>query len=560
MEERVSCVTENTPEPTEAATSTVIAVCGCGNDGRLGIGISDTQYKVVLIPFFLGSADSDGRPLGNIRTVRVGGYHNFVITTEGVYGWGLNENGQLGMGRGSPACVSVPTRIPFFDGKNTKDIVCGAYHTFAWTEDGLYACGKNEDGQLGLPCDDGLFSFTLVLSALQVNGDASNTADQCGGREDAAGAYGLLKRGQLTHVSCGTHHTLLALRDATLATGEADDSVAQHRSHPLLVLAAGKGDFGELGYDGDMWSILQAKAKTMQSALQNAARKTQGVDPMETEASACIDDKERQWKPKKQRRAAFSSERFQPVGLPVLLECLSTQAGTGSLEVVDLQAMHLHSAVTVRCKSAPGDGSCDTDHVRTFHWGCYYCNEVEDDASSVPREEAEAVTLHAGNEIMFRYHKAPQLLTEIEVMGSGLIGLGEEDSFSKTWVPLPLPSDAEPVNCVHNIVGREHFLIQLDNTTVVGFGDNMHGQLGAGKTKDSLILPTVILRTGSVLMCPAGVSGVDLTVRWKVERVNDTLCGVRHSLFVLEVSSFIVNTFANGPWRKWKNVDPATLC
>nr|CCC95301.1 unnamed protein product [Trypanosoma congolense IL3000] len=524
--ENAQDVGKTSQESDTDTNSTVIAVCGCGHDGRLGIGSNESQSRVVVVPFFLGTTDGDGRPLGSIRAARVGGYHNFVITTEGVYGWGLNEDGQLGLGRGSSSCISVPTRIPFLDGKCIKDIACGAHHTFAWTSDGLYACGRNEDGQLGLPSRGAYFSFTMVLSNSQANVGADD-----GGSEVSQGACSLIKHGQLTHVSCGTHHTLLAFRDVAVLMDEnvTGDNIVKFS---VLVAAAGKGDFGELGYDGDAWSILQSKAKTMQTALESAARRNQNGFPENGTAPELVNDVQKHWKPLKQRRAPFSSDRFQPVGLSVLLPCHNSDESAIPYEVVSLNAMHLHSAIALRelhTTEGSSSSSCDT---RTFHWGCYYCGDVEDDASSVPREEERGTTLHAGNEIIFRYRKAPSSEAVLEVKGDGVLGLGEEDSRAKTWVPLPLPPGVGAVDSVRTVVGRDHFLIQLSDSVVVGFGDNMHGQLAAGSVKDSLLTPSVVIRNGNELMVPVGTSGVDFSVRWRVERVADVVWRAAFSLCV----------------------------
>ncbi|PWU88607.1 putative regulator of chromatin condensation [Trypanosoma cruzi] len=517
----------------DPSSRVAIAVCGCGNDGRLGLGKCESQSRITLLPFFLESAlhkengnGSEGNGteelIGGIRAVRVGGYHNFVITTTGVYGWGLNENGQLGLGSHSAACVPLPTRIPFFNEMTVIDIQCGAYHTFAWTTNGLFVCGKNIDGQLGLPGEEDHFSFSMLLTAAQANNSSVREDEESGGCR-------LIKRGQLTHMSCGTHHTLLAFRDVFVVNEIQDETQQQH--YQLLIAAAGKGDFGELGYDGDMWSVLEAKTKAMQSALCHGLRRQQ--EEKDSDAAMPI-SLERRWKPLKPRRAVFSSWRFQPVRLPILLDPIEAPSDKPTCEIVSLHAMHLHSAVVLRDNSVESR-SGGVGRKRTFHWGCYYLNVLEDDASSIPREEErEEVSLHAGNESLFRYFtSASTSHAAVEVMGSGVLGLGEEDSFVKSWTPLPLPQEAKNL-CVRAITGREHYLILLEDTLVVGFGDNMHGQLGAGCVEDVVLDPTVVLRAGDAVRSPASLAGEGL---WRVEAIHDAACGVRHSVYLLKISS-----------------------
>ncbi|ORC88572.1 chromatin binding protein [Trypanosoma theileri] len=570
----------------EFPTRKAIAVCGCGNDGRLGLGSCDSQNRITLIPFFLGGTNStdttnsnnnekknnhDGNMPGIIQTLRVGGYHNFVITTTGVYGWGLNENGQLGLGRGTAASVLQPTRINFFDEHPVIDISCGAYHTFAWTVDGLFACGKNDEGQLGLSTDSDYMEFTMVLNATQINKNKKEEEEEEEKKKttinkttgESLGECRLIKRAQLTHLSCGTHHTLLAFRDVEITAEEEETEIEKEteyekerrRQHfPLLILATGKGDFGELGYDGDTWSILQAKAKRMQSALQVEIQQHHQQKGLENNTVSDYPELiEKKWKPLKQRRAAFSSTRFQPVRLPMIVEPSVIPSSVYPLEIISLHAMHLHSSVVFRDTSPGKDNTyldINTGRMRTFHWGCYYCNQVEDEASSIPREEEEksGVSLHAGNETIFRYPMNSTSSSKVEVMGSGILGLGEEDSFETTWVSLPLPHQVEDLP-VRTIDGREHYLILLGNRMVLGFGDNMHGQLALDDSFDVVLSPTTVIQVGDKVKCPplpysssTSTSHTNNTstntssdTLWTVESICDMACGLRHSVFVVEV-------------------------
>jgi regulator of chromosome condensation len=66
------------------------------------------------------------------------------------YAWGLNNWGQLGLGyQLEDLCLGE--EVTFLKGKHVKDIQGGSHHTIFLMEDGtVWACGKNDDGQLGI--------------------------------------------------------------------------------------------------------------------------------------------------------------------------------------------------------------------------------------------------------------------------------------------------------------------------------------------------------------------------------------------------------------------------
>lgn len=59
-----------------------------------------------------------------IKKVAVGSGHVLALTDDGeVYGWGRNDNGQVG--ETSETNVSEPTLLTLLQGKNIVDIDCG---------------------------------------------------------------------------------------------------------------------------------------------------------------------------------------------------------------------------------------------------------------------------------------------------------------------------------------------------------------------------------------------------------------------------------------------------
>ncbi len=83
-----------------------------------------------------------------IKSVSAGCFHNVALTTSGtLYAWGRNSSGQLGDGthknRRNPVAVKLPA------GVKATGVSAGCDYTLALTSDGLYAWGNNLDGQLG---------------------------------------------------------------------------------------------------------------------------------------------------------------------------------------------------------------------------------------------------------------------------------------------------------------------------------------------------------------------------------------------------------------------------
>jgi alpha-tubulin suppressor-like RCC1 family protein len=100
-------------------------------------------------------------PQDRLVQVACGAYFSFVRTLHGqLYAWGENGDGQLGLGK--TGLHNTPSKVPPLPSP-VIDIACGWFHTLVLTEEGeLYACGRNEDGKLGVGDQDSRSSFTLV--------------------------------------------------------------------------------------------------------------------------------------------------------------------------------------------------------------------------------------------------------------------------------------------------------------------------------------------------------------------------------------------------------------
>ena len=84
----------------------------------------------------------------SIIKIAAGAYFTLILTRGGLFVCGRNDYGQLGLGHTKdqyiPQRLSIPrvTRI--------TDIAAGEYHTIIVTDIGLFVCGRNNYGQLGL--------------------------------------------------------------------------------------------------------------------------------------------------------------------------------------------------------------------------------------------------------------------------------------------------------------------------------------------------------------------------------------------------------------------------
>jgi len=114
---------------------------GHGGQGQLGDTFLMNRWLPVraLLP--------DGRVFHQICT---GGLHACAVDDlGGVWCWGNNEHGQLGIGT-SAINTSQPTPVINLDGATITEVACGGLHTCALDATGALWCwGENQEGQLG---------------------------------------------------------------------------------------------------------------------------------------------------------------------------------------------------------------------------------------------------------------------------------------------------------------------------------------------------------------------------------------------------------------------------
>jgi alpha-tubulin suppressor-like RCC1 family protein len=120
-----------------------IWTCGDNTYGQLGRFIdNDTCSSFQLVPNFLGESESRFH-----YYISCGSYHCIVAIREDIsksptlYGWGRNDNGQLGLGFVSK-CVETPTTITTDLNPSTK-FSCGLSSTYAVDVTGhVWFCGQ----------------------------------------------------------------------------------------------------------------------------------------------------------------------------------------------------------------------------------------------------------------------------------------------------------------------------------------------------------------------------------------------------------------------------------
>ena len=108
-------------------------ICGTGEYCKLGLSDKNDRETPTLV-----------EALAEVPVVLAacGKYHSAALSASGdVYAWGLESNGQLGLGSYKTK-AHTPQKVEALSGVGVTDISCGMYHTLALTEAGeVYSCG-----------------------------------------------------------------------------------------------------------------------------------------------------------------------------------------------------------------------------------------------------------------------------------------------------------------------------------------------------------------------------------------------------------------------------------
>jgi alpha-tubulin suppressor-like RCC1 family protein len=114
---------------------------GYNSVGELGDGTHRNRHTPVRVKLPKGT---------KIKAISTGCSHALAITASGgVLAWGADDQGQLGNGTSTSADKDRPVHVKLPPGAKATIIAAGCSHSFALTSAGLYGWGLNNRGQLG---------------------------------------------------------------------------------------------------------------------------------------------------------------------------------------------------------------------------------------------------------------------------------------------------------------------------------------------------------------------------------------------------------------------------
>nr|XP_020460096.1 probable E3 ubiquitin-protein ligase HERC4 [Monopterus albus]XP_020460097.1 probable E3 ubiquitin-protein ligase HERC4 [Monopterus albus] len=212
-----------TPSPPKVLCNTPVSQVACGSQHSVALTKDGLVYTWGL--------DSRGQlGLGNRRCstsspqhlqslsviplvqIAAGGEQSYALSVSGgVFGWGRNDCGQLGLGDKTDRCK--PTAVRYLNRKKTIYISCGKDHSAILTKDGaVFTFGSGHYGQLGhnSVCDELRPRLVAELWGAKV-----------------------------TRIACGRHHTLvLTDSERVYSFGNGEQGQLGHReeSHSSVPL------------------------------------------------------------------------------------------------------------------------------------------------------------------------------------------------------------------------------------------------------------------------------------------------------------------------------------
>lgn len=133
-----------------AVTNDGLYAWGNNAAGQLGNGSTATdQVLPVKVQFNTGTKGKTTTTVTSVTSIAAGLDYALAITNDGLYAWGQNSSGQLGIG--SQINKAYRTKVQFSSKTviTVKSISAGRDHNLAVTSDGLYAWGSNAYGKLG---------------------------------------------------------------------------------------------------------------------------------------------------------------------------------------------------------------------------------------------------------------------------------------------------------------------------------------------------------------------------------------------------------------------------
>ncbi|XP_060933111.1 probable E3 ubiquitin-protein ligase HERC4 isoform X2 [Limanda limanda] len=266
-----------TPRPVKELCNIPVCQVACGsqhsvaltNDGRVFTWGQDSRGQLGLgqgKPFAISPQQL--RPLSSIPLVHVaaGGEQSFALSVSGgVFGWGRNDRGQLGLGDTTDRRTPAP--VKGLNMKGTVHISCGKDHTAALTKDGsVFTFGSGEFGHLGHNSFSDQLRPRLVAELL--------------------GA-------KVTEIACGLNHTLVstdAKKVYSFGCGEQGQLGHGGESHPSVPLPV---QLPQSSSDGpDIRNIFAGRNCSFATCSSNEEPNT---DRVSNASQTCLDDMIDKW-------------------------------------------------------------------------------------------------------------------------------------------------------------------------------------------------------------------------------------------------------------------------
>lgn len=243
-----------------ATTSSGVYAWGDNANGKLGDGTTLDSSTPVQVLGVGGSGN-----LGPATALAGGYYHSMAITSSGVFSWGSNAWGQLGIN--SQVSSRTPVQVKGLTASENLSgataISAGNLFSLALTNTGVYAWGANYKNQLGnndAGVTTGSFqSLPVKVSNVAGNGDLTGaTAISAGGEfglavvNSGVVGWGLNSSGQLGNNSLVQQPRPVVVIDSSLNPITGVTSVAAGGRHSLAltpdkIYSWGNASFGELG-------------------------------------------------------------------------------------------------------------------------------------------------------------------------------------------------------------------------------------------------------------------------------------------------------------------------
>jgi alpha-tubulin suppressor-like RCC1 family protein len=127
-----------------AITSDGVYAWGNNTFGQLGDGTTTGRLRPTKVVFPRRATPT------TVTAIAGGFWHSLAIGDGSVFGWGYNGNGELGDGTGVAQMIPVKTVFPKKTVVIATAIAAGSMHSLAATDQGLFAWGNNSNGQLGM--------------------------------------------------------------------------------------------------------------------------------------------------------------------------------------------------------------------------------------------------------------------------------------------------------------------------------------------------------------------------------------------------------------------------